>query len=75
MKSPLITIKAVNSTGTVQSLRSRKIKRIYHFIQMAKNTDCVFELHVTYYPGTTNEGVYKNKNQLTNALRAFTEKN
>jgi len=74
MKSPLIAVKAIDHTGKVQSLRSRKIKRIYHFIQTAKSSDFVFELRVTYQSGFINEGAYKTAELLIGALKAFTEK-
>ena len=74
MKTPLIGIKAINSSGIVQSLRSRKIKRIYHFIQRAKNSTCSYELCVTYQPSVTNKGTYSNVECLIHALRAFMEK-
>ncbi len=74
MKPPQIAIQAIDPTGTIQSIRSRKIKRIYHFIQTAKSSEIIFKLRVAYQHGLTNEGVYKTTEQLTHALHAFMEK-
>ncbi len=74
MNKPLIYLKVVNKKGEkVQRLVTRKIKRIYSFLEAGKSKDCVFQLSVRYENGFKNEGNYETKEDLIWALRAFTE--
>lgn len=74
MKKPLISLKIVNKDGQkVKMLTTRKIKRIYGFFKADKNKDCLYKLSVRYGDGYKNEGDYENKNDLTEALKAFME--
>lgn len=77
------TIKVYKNDKLVDSRRTTKIRRFFHFIQAAKNLEatkyylCVdygwgenFEGHKTRF---INEGDYPSIDGLTFALRAFTE--
>lgn len=74
MNKPLISLKIVTKKGAkVQTLATRKIKRIYSILKAEENKDCVFFLSVKYGNGFKNEGDYTNLRDLVWALRAFTE--
>ena len=73
--SPFISIKIKNTNGQViSSIASRKIKRIYHFLQAGKFKDCVFLVNVVYGNNFNNQGEYENKRELYSTLKAFLEK-
>ncbi len=74
MNKPLVSLKVVNKNGEkVQTLVTRKIKRIYSFLKAGKNRDYMFRLSIKYGNGFKNEGDYENMQDLIWALRAFTE--
>lgn len=74
MKKPLISLEIVNKNGQrVDMLTTRKIKRIYLFFKADKNKNRIYKLSVRYGNGFKNEGDYETKQDLINALKAFTE--
>ena len=74
MKNPLISLKTVDKKGEkVGMVVTRKIRRIYSFLQADKTKDCVYKLSVRYGKGFKNEGGYETKTDLIYALKAFTE--
>jgi len=58
----------------IRKAASRATKSIFRFLEAGKFQDCVFYLCVTYRKDFQNEGTYKTKKKLVNALKAFTEK-
>jgi hypothetical protein len=80
---PLINLKILNNRGEiVDRVRTRKTRRIYHYLQANKFSDCTFNLLVKYgkyknnfgkIASFDNEGDYKTKKELIHALKAFTE--
>ncbi len=73
---PFITIKIINRAGKlVEMFSSRKIKRIYCFLQAEDFKDYALELCVRCSKNYINEGICKNKKDLIYALKIFTEKN
>lgn len=73
-KAPSISIKVLKNNYLVKQVRSRKTKRIYHFIQAEKYSNCLFRVNVDYGNRCTNSGDYLSKKDLILALKAFTEK-
>ena len=62
MNKPLISLKIVSQNGAkVRTLVTRKVKRIYPFLEAEKNKNCLYKLSVTYEKGVKNEGDYENK--------------
>lgn len=74
MNNPLISLKIIDKNGRkVRILVTRKIKRIYSFLEADKNEDCLYKLSVRYANGGKNAGDYENKKDLIYMLKAFTE--
>lgn len=79
------TLKVYKNDKLVDSGRTTKIRRFFHFIQGAKNLEATnYYLCVDYGWGKdfegrktrfTNEGEYPSIDELTFALKAFTEAN
>ena len=68
------TLKVFKNGELVNDRRTSKIKRFYHIIQAEENSeDKKYYLCVRYGAKRTNEGMYKTKEELVFALRAFTE--
>lgn len=68
------TIKVYKNNKLIDGKRTSKKMRFYCFVQANQFSDCVFKLCVNYGKGLKNEGVYKTKQKLIHAFRAFTEK-
>lgn len=74
MNSPLISLKIVNKNEKkVRMIVTRKIKRIYSFLEADKNKNCLYKLSVRYGKGSKNEGDYETKRDLIYMLKVFTE--
>lgn len=74
MQKPFMSLKIINNCNeTVKKIGTRKIKRVYHFLQVNNFKNCVFDLCVRYSGDFKNEGIYKTKKDLIHAFKAFTE--
>jgi hypothetical protein len=74
MTKPSIFLKIIfQNTGKVQSIRSRKSKRIFHYIQREELSGCLFEVSVTYAKGIKNETWSQRKDEVIKTLKAFLE--
>ena len=74
MKKPLISLKIFGKDSEkVDSLVSRKRRRIYAFLKADNFKDCTFNVRVRYEYGLPNEGTYATKKELIHALKAFLE--
>lgn len=72
--SKFISLKIFNKdSGKVRLRRSRKIKRIYRFLEADKTTDCKYKVCVNYGHGFHNEGTYDCKTDAREALKTFME--
>jgi len=84
IKKPFISLKIQNKKGElIGSMGTRKRKKILYFLQAKKFKDCVFNLHVNHGKfknnknkiiSFTDDGIYKTKTDLINAIRMFAEK-
>ena len=70
---PYISIKIIFQDGKVRRVASRKIRRIFHFIEANNFQNCVVKVSVIYGQGIYNKGIYKNKQDLIYALKIFLE--
>jgi hypothetical protein len=74
MNNSLISLKIVNKEGKkVRMVVTRKVRRIYSFLKADKYKNCLYKLSVRYGKDSKNEGVYETKNDLKDALQAFTD--
>jgi hypothetical protein len=73
MNKPKILIKTVFKDGRMNSVGSKKRRKIFHFFKANNFSNCLIKVNVTYGNGYFNKGVYKNKVDSVNALRAFLE--
>ncbi len=73
MTKPNISIKIIDSSKKVKRVVSKKSKRIYQFLKANNFENCVFDVCVTYQKGVTNQGRYKNKEDLISVLKIFLE--
>lgn len=70
---PRISIKIVSQDKKVNSVSSRKIRKINRFIKANNFENCVVKVSVKYGLGLFNKGTYLTKDDLVNALEAFLE--
>jgi len=75
MSKPYISLKIISKRGAVlHKIGSRKTRRVFHFIQANRFSNCLFCVKVNYGKGFTNEGEYKTKKDLLLTLRVFLKK-
>lgn len=70
---PLISLKITHQDKKVKQVSSRKTRRIFHFIEANYFQNCTVWLSVHYGSRESNNGIYKTKTDLINALKAFLE--
>lgn len=74
MSEPSIILKVCDKRGKkVRKVMTRNTRRIYRILEAGKFPDCLYFLKVKYNNGNTNEGDYRMKKELVQALKAFTE--
>jgi len=72
---PFISIKVTNRDGkTVETLGSRRTRRVFRFIQREKSPDELFEVSVTYSNGMTNATPPQSREKTIRTLQVFLEK-
>ena len=71
---PTILVKITTPKGNVIRIRSKKTKRIFHFLKAENFLKCVFEVRVNYGDGYENSGTYFSKSDTTKVLKIFLEK-
>lgn len=73
MTEPKILLKIIERNGEVKTVSTRKPRRIYRILKPDNFKDCQFNLRVIYSKRIGNEGNYKTKEELINALKDFLE--
>ncbi len=73
--SPFISLQIVSKHGElVRRVGSRKLRRIYYFIQRAEYSECLFEVSVIYQKHYCNESVPQTKANILKTLQVFFER-
>lgn len=73
MNEPKILLKIDYGENKVKRVSTRKLRRINQILKLNNFEDCVFNIKVVYPSGGDNEGDYKTKEELIEALKNFLE--
>ena len=71
MNEPKILLKIVSGENKVKTVSTRKVRKIFRILKPDNFENCVFNVKVVYFGGGDNEGDYKTKRELVDALKAF----
>jgi len=73
MNKPKILLRIVFGENKVKTVSTRKVRRIFQILKPNNFENCVFNVKVVYVGGGDNEGEYKTKKELIEALKSFLE--
>lgn len=71
MNEPKILLKIVFGENKVKTVSTRKVRKIFRILKPDNFENCIFNIKVVYVCGGDNEGDYKTKKELVDALKAF----